>query len=297
MSGVSPPIPPQTAMQVHHHTQTQPAAVGDGDAAIITVLLNVSPVAKPGRPDRLKAISESWGSALRNVHGMRLRVISSPYDVPEGSTLEASTGLAESDVFRISDDGKDKADRLFTAMKMAFDEGATWVFMGNDHTFVIPENLRCYVDSLKTHGDVVDWRGHTLQEGGAKGNRFLSGAAGYLITAAGFNALSEAVASNSCKGVVARDRSQPGLLVAKCFRDPLNVIPDEIVEDVGGKKLSRVHVYGPARMVSGQVDDWWSRYRKTAGQGVETGPDCCAPHTITFHYAFGAEQVGLALIQ
>jgi hypothetical protein len=40
------------------------------------------------------------------------------------------------------------------------------------------------------------------------------------------------------------------------------VRPLELAERVNGIDAPRVHVYGPARMLSGQVDEWWLNKRK-----------------------------------
>lgn len=61
--------------------------------------------------------------------------------------------------------------------------------------------------------------------------------------------LLNSIADDSCVGSK-RERSQPGLMVAKCI-SKLGVKPEEIVDATS--KLPLLHVYGPARLITSQV--------------------------------------------
>jgi hypothetical protein len=139
-----------------------------------------------------------------------------------------------------------------------------------------------------------------------------------------------AVRSGACKGSK-RERTQPGLLVAKCLRDVLGAQPTELddrhphsdkvlaagnssssssssstavaVGGVAGAAAAaaaalesevsepRLHVYGPVRLVTGKTDDWWRKYRRNSGASVSKGLGCCSARSISFHYCFGPEQL------
>jgi len=67
-------------------------------------------------------------------------------------------------------------------------------------------------------------------------------------------------------------------MLAKCLRQMVD--PIELADSTSHAPM--LHVYGPVRLVSGQVDDWWSNYRKNAGALTLTGSNCCAPDTIRY---------------
>ena len=69
----------------------------------------------------------------------------------------------------------DKAEHLIWALTQAFDEGAEWICLANDHTFIIPENLVHYLESFPDPEHQSHWVGHSLKEGGDTGATFLSG--------------------------------------------------------------------------------------------------------------------------
>lgn len=185
----------------------------------------------------------------------------------------------------------DNAWRIFYALNAVYDEGVEWIFLANDHTFIIPENLRCFVDEQPL-GSLLDdsWFGHRLKEEahhGEDGVEFLSGAAGWLINRKLLTKLLKAFKEGLCGGTL-KERAQPSLLIAQCVREHLHIQPREIV-DKSGKP--RTHVYGPVRELTKQQDPWWQHYRENVGARIDhVGLDCCSEHTISFHYAFGPEQ-------
>ena len=149
---------------------------------VIAVLLVPSPVEPGGRAARLSAASGSWGKALRRVPSMRLRVLLSAASGAKGKAVseedvkheaaaivagaeEAGGGTAAAsaerealrEVLPRAVVGADNAERLLGALRAIYDEGAhdegggssgegvqaaAWVFAANDHTFLVPENLR-----------------------------------------------------------------------------------------------------------------------------------------------------------
>ena len=331
-------------------SSTTSAGTPAASSPIVTVLVIPSPVSVKTRVDRLRAIHETWAVALRRCMNMRLRVLLSPDDGTQFGVppvrIPPTQAAEEAAVFSagLPRDREvlprttvlqgvkelDNADRLLQALQHIYDQGTQWLFAANDHTFIVPENLRCLLDSGAAGSPLDDvWMGHRLQEGNSgsensiqesakkkkkKGNQnlFVSGAAGYLLSRSLLGKFLAAVTNGSCKGS-RRERQQPGLLVAKCLRDVLGVTPLELGEramreipsllttnnnsssiisipSVGAAPEPSLHVYGPARLVSGRTDDWWRRYRSNSGMSVVSGLGCCSSRTISFHYCFGAEQ-------
>ena len=134
----------------------------------------------------------------------------------------------------------------------------------NDHTFLVPENLRCFLDGLSVahqsggagapdpRAESI-WLGHRLKENGPGGAAFVSGAAGYVLSRKLLGRLLVGLSQGGkCGGGTKRERSQPGLLLAKCLRNVLGAVPTEL-DDTLSAHAPRVHVYGPARLVSGQA--------------------------------------------
>lgn len=119
------------------------------------------------------------------------------------------------------------------------------------------QNLGCLLDELDepsfaeaaTFRNDYHYVGHLLKENGERGALFLSGAAGYVMSRTLVVDLIRSLEegkSPSCTGSK-RERSQPGLLLAKCIRS-LGAVPRDS-SDAGG---SRFNVYGPARLVTGR---------------------------------------------
>lgn len=189
-------------------------------------------------------------------------------------------------------------------------EGKKVLKDNRNHGFTDP---RCFLDGFTAAGrgdPLVDsvWLGHRLTENGGKA-AFVSGAAGYVLSRALLGRLLAATAAGGACHGTPRERSQPGLLLAKCIQTTLGVAPVELDDAAaapeqpsvaaagaaggasgGGNAvaasssssspLPRVHVYGPARLVSGQVDGWWTDYRRNSGAPTAQGPACCSKHTI-----------------
>lgn len=42
--------------------------------------------------------------------------------------------------------------------------------------------------------------------------------------------------------------------------------------------------YGPTRLVTGRLDDWYRKYSVNAGEPVQSGIGCCAAGMVSFHY-------------
>jgi len=277
-----PPPSPATPLSTH----SVPAGKEELRRASATVLLNQSPVDPAGRKQRLAAISQSWAVSLRQIPGYRLRILCRRADDI------AAVGLPRDELYEMPPEveEKDAATQLIWALSRAVDEGTSFVMLANDHTFLVPENLQCFLEEPPlSAGPNNEYHmvGHLLKENGVKGALFLSGAAGVIFSHALLVELLLRLASDErCVGSV-RERAQPGLLVAKCTR-AIGVVPRDSVD---WTNASRFNVYGPVRLVTGNTDEWWRSYRRNAGVDARSGAACCSEELITFHYAFGPEQL------
>ena len=211
--------PPSKASATHVATESDLKL----HPARITVRVVPSPVDPEGRPQRLQAISETWGRALRNsTVGMQLRVLLSQpgtglkrggttSSVQEEHLIREAAHFTPTEVLPRPPSEADNAGRLFGALRAVYNEGSDWIFAVNDHTFVVPENLRCFVDTspLTSGGASTNsWFGHKLQENGPKGSAFVSWAAGYLLSRSLLGAVLKAMDTGACFGSK-RERSQP----------------------------------------------------------------------------------------
>jgi hypothetical protein len=59
------------------------------------------------------------------------------------------------------------------------------------------------------------------------------------------------------------------------------------------EKKDRFHAFGPQRLVSGKVDQWYINYHPTdkitGGEAFSSGLDCCSRNTVSFHYVEAKE--------
>ena len=130
----------------------------------------------PKRPQRLKAIAETWGPKARAVF-VTTKPSSYPplpYPAPcEGYpfSLEVPSTIGE----------ELGVERLRWVLAQALSSKASYVFMANDHTAVIPENLQCFLKSVDPSKPAYAGRA-LAQKRGKSIEIFNSGAAGYVIT-------------------------------------------------------------------------------------------------------------------
>ena len=141
------------------------------------ILLQLSPVDQKNQIHRLRSIENAW--AIRaNLSGFSL-FASTPYD--EVQTKD----LIQFRLIRLPNQQLPKMafanmfESLFLVLSETFD---SWIIMANDHTFLIPENLKMLLTKLDPH--VAYYGGNRLQRGLYKDFPlyFASGGAGAIFS-------------------------------------------------------------------------------------------------------------------
>ncbi|KAL3923853.1 MAG: hypothetical protein SGILL_001403 [Bacillariaceae sp.] len=255
------------------------------------------------RSRRLSAIDETWGPAARAVYVVHNvsefprashAVISDtqkpedPYSYPQLLLLPESIGF---------DDG---VPRLIHVIRTVFEKiNPDFAFFINDHTFVIPEHLCKYLENHNPSDHM--YHGHAMKNNDMV---FNSGAAGYVLSRETMKKLVHLWNSNDplCTGASADKwlQGNPALLTTKCMKEKLGVVP---VDTRHHKKWHHFHAFPLVRVVTGDVDQWYKNKHEgmdklmldadEAYNTLLTGPDCCAPDTISFHYVEYKEQKAL----
>mmetsp|Transcript_27850 Transcript_27850/g.43217 ORF Transcript_27850/g.43217 Transcript_27850/m.43217 type:complete len:442 (-) Transcript_27850:347-1672(-) len=270
--------------------------------SFLTILLP-SVVNPKGRLERLKAIADTWGPSANAVF-----VVHADESIPSilswGNTNYSSEEESSSNndkgpisypaLLRVPPDITVEygVERLIHVMKTIVEAGPPdFIFFANDHTFIIPEHLCLFLQDLNPGDDI--YLGHALGESNRLKYGFNSGASGYILSK---NTLRKLVAAlDAKKPKCTSDGSgwlagNPGILTAACLGDTLGTPPID-TRNSDGEHL--FHAFGLARVVSGQVDQWYINKHKnlyflkngdTIDDHLPHGEHCCGAKTISFHY-------------
>jgi hypothetical protein len=148
-------------------------------APAIAILLQISPVDPKNRPRRLLAIDQGWSNWLKsNISRIDLYAPSPP---------AADLPLLNLRLFRVegADPFSKMLEAFFAIVNNPSSQRYDWLMFGNDHTFVIPQNLRCYLKRLD--GSSLVYAGNNLRitfQGRLL--RFASGGAGAVLSRPSF---------------------------------------------------------------------------------------------------------------
>jgi hypothetical protein len=286
----APPVEARRPIQVRTTTTTTTTTAAAAAAADnLLVILSKSPVGGPGpRDTRMAAIQQTWGQMVP--------VVFLTLNATLDAELLARRGAANARLWQLPPEDHAERFKQARAMQFAFTRVAAdypnvrWIFWGNDHTFVIPGNLRC----LLAQHDPGEFKylGHRLY--GPCCGTFNSGAAGFALSERAFRTLVTHWREAGDRGILRScDFSRKGAEIAPCLKeltDGACVPLDTRDPEDGGEKF---HLYGPIRVAKGAIDDWAKR-KKAALDPPERFPDppssaCCARHTATFHYVAADE--------
>ncbi|KAJ1446598.1 hypothetical protein M885DRAFT_404061, partial [Pelagophyceae sp. CCMP2097] len=176
------------------------------------------------RGGRLEAIAATWGPAARAIfvghanwdaaaaaagYGAFSAASDCSGAYPQALVLPAAVGPARGDA-------RLRHVLRAVASAPAFD----FVFLCNDHTAVVSQNLDCYLRGLDAAEPL--YRGRALQQrGGKRDDVFNSGAAGYVLSRAALTLLLGAWARRE-PGCAAPEgaawlQGNPGLVLARCL--------------------------------------------------------------------------------
>ena len=161
---------------------------------------------------------------------------------------------------------------------------ASYVFMANDHTAIIPENLACYLKTIDPSKPAYAGRA-LAQKRGKSIEIFNSGAAGYVITRPTLELVEKHWGTAPCDAKKSEKwlQGNPGLVLARCLQRH-GVKP---VDTQHAEEGHRFHAYGPVRIATKSLDDWYVRMNS---QLPWPSYDGCATDAISFHYVESAEQ-------
>lgn len=257
-----------------------------GAPRFVTVVM--PSVVKPeGRTLRLQSIADTWGRKSRAVYVVH----NSTAEFPEGHVLDALSHeypqllLVPPDI--TPDQGVPRLMHVIRTVSKQIDPD--FAFFVNDHTFVIPEHLCSFLREMDPLDDM--YLGHALKNGE---DVFNSGAAGYILSRSTMTKLVKTWDEGDPKCVIKKAnewlQGNPGLLTATCLKHSLHIPAKDTRNDQG---LHRFHAFGLNRVLSGKVDQWYINkhqdLNRIAGfdksyENLQSGVDCCADDTISFHY-------------
>ncbi len=173
-----------------------------------------------------------------------------------------------------------------------------WFFIGGDDMFVLPNNLRTYLASLAYKDGRADPRNkeyyvgrrfhNSNMERTFKKNRkfprngtlyFNTGGSGYALSHASLRKyLTVADDAEHCSPT--DTTSAEDVMMAKCLYHLGIRVTDS--RDLQGRE--RFHMFMPGRLYNWNIADknWYFRFNPW---GLKNETDCCAPDSISFHYA------------
>ena len=256
----------------------------------LLVILSKSPVGGPGpRETRMAAILQTWGRLVP--------VVFLTLNATRDSEVLKRRGIERMTLWQLP--VEDHRERYFQARAMQYaftkaagDPNLEWIFWGNDHTYVIPGNLRCL---LQAHNPgEYNYIGHRLN--GPCCGDFNSGAAGFALSRRAIDTLlghwTEAAKADHAP-VKACDFRRKGSELAPCLKELTNgtCVPEDVRDPEDNAE--KFHLYGVVRVAKGAIDDWAKR-KKAALSPPEHYTDppssaCCSKHTVSFHYVAADE--------
>lgn len=287
----------KVAVETMYAVENSEDKVTGATHSFLTVILP-SVVNPKGRLERLKAIADSWGPSANALY-----VVHSDEEIPSTISWGDSLYSVESNapklfpaIFHVPSDitVEQGVERLIHVMKTIVEAGPPdFVFFANDHTFIIPEHLCFFMQDLSPEDDV--YLGHALGESNRLKYGFNSGASGYVLSRNSLRKLVAALDAQKPQCSTTNSGSKwlagnPGILTAACLGETLETPP---IDTRNGDGEHLFHAFGLARVVTGQVDQWYINKHKnlyfrkdgdTIDDHLPHGEHCCSARTISFHY-------------
>lgn len=287
----------------HHHFYS-------GSPRFVTVVLP-SVVNPSQRGQRLEAIHNTWGPYARAIY-----VLHNSTEFPKAAHLTISEDSLPQDQYLYPQNlllpssitFEDGIQRLFHTIRTIYNEkNPDFAFFVNDHTYVIPEHLCQFLEGKRPEDDL--YAGHALKNDKVI---FNSGAAGYVLSRETMSKLIQKYESNDPACWIDEEKSDekqkkwfesnPGLVLVACLASA----GIKAIDTREQHKYHRFHAFPLVRVVSGQVDEWYTRKHKLDDLSSDwsndfdptystllTGPDCCSAATVSFHYIESNENTAL----
>jgi len=255
----------------------------------LLIVVSLSPVRGPGpRASRLEAMVATVGQRAR------LAVLIAPEHEDAALSLavvKRSNASVEAWILPEADHAEryDQFKALAYAVRRAYDAGAAWTVWANDHTFLIAENLACYLRTLDARTPVYAG----MRMWGPCCGLFNSGAAGFALSRRAAALLVGRWAEIDADPTLVDeecDPRRPEAHVAACLvgLDPA-AAPIDARDGDGAERFS---VYGPVRLALGAVDEWLVKKKQNMHPPETLARDGSAVATdaVSFHYAAAAEK-------
>lgn len=248
----------------------------------VLVVVSLSPVRGPGpRASRIEAIGKTWGQRLRVAV-----LISGDGKEDRDKTLSA-VDKTNMEAWELPRGDETQFEAMRYAILRCLDANVHWMVWVNDHTFLFAENLLCFLrteDSSKTA-----YLGSRMY--GPCCGVFNSGAAGFALSRRALELVGEHWRYNSSSSSSVKwqcDTSLKRSHIATCLLalDPNSRPPDTRID---GADI--FHVYGPVRLATGAIDDWYLSKKTKVDNDVRTGLDSISPHSVSFHYVSAHETI------
>lgn len=153
----------------------------------------------------------------------------------------------------------------------------------NDHTFLIVENLACYLRTL--NASQIVYAGSRLW--GPCCGVFNSGAAGFVLSRMALDTLDRhwdgSEVLKNC------DPEHKRAHIATCLHALAPSVGQPFdTRDEDGADI--FHVYGPVRLATGAVDEWFLSKKKHVDDSQPLlGVSSVSSHVVSFHYVAGSE--------
>ena len=264
----------------------------------VTVVIP-SVVNHPRRHRRVEAIADTWAETARAlivVHNLTQEYPTASQEIIWNEKQEPVDKNRYPQVLHLpqnitmqDDDGFKRLE--YVIRHVYYQQKAEFIFLVNDHSYVIPEHLCHYLKPFEP--DVDLYSGHAMRNPSVV---FNTGAAGYLMSRETMKRLLKVWdEGKQCQAELSFHRSNPDLVVSGCLQDVLHV---PAVDTRESGTYHRFHTYGLVRTVMGKVDDWFvnvhDRFQNIPGfdesyRKLLSGADCCAGDSSSFHYVEYAE--------
>ena len=193
--------------------------------------------------------------------------------------------------YKIEHEGKEEYSNMWQKSRSIWkfihdnyiDEGFDYFILGGEDLFVIPTNLRAYLQSLKLDPSKDDLFAGRRFKADGKDNYFNSGGAGYVLSKATLKKyITEGYDHPKCNPD--RHTSMEDVMIAQCLRNAFQIGLTDTRDSFGRE---RFHPFSPGQHLTWQPPskgqrDWYANYNKE--WGIKLGKDCCAPDSVSFHY-------------
>jgi glycoprotein-N-acetylgalactosamine 3-beta-galactosyltransferase len=156
-----------------------------------------------------------------------------------------------------------------------------WFFQGGDDLFVIPQNLRSYLDTLGSPEQDY-FVGRRFKAAGHN-NYFNSGGAGYGLSRGTLRKYRD-IGWNHTLCSPKQTTSMEDVMIAQCLR---RVFQIDLTDTRDSEGRERFHPFAPGSHYHWKPPvpphtDWYDAYNQE--WGLLLGKECCAPDSVSFHY-------------